>query len=1344
MQFSCIALITLLFSTLVCTHGSGQTYERHATPTSYVLKTGVLGGLVFDILQDQQGFMWFATEQGLFRYDGYEFKAYKTEPDNTNSLSSNVIDCLLEDDNGNLWVGTQNNGLNHLNLKTGQITRFQHQPYQENSIAHNRIQDLCQDIQGNIWIATDGGGVSKLDPKQLRFTNYQLENERIVSNHVHALHRDSAGTIWVGTYQGLLRYQASTDDFQHYDAIFRWDTTRNIISTIADFSKDQLILGTKKNGVFLFHKQTEQFQRLPQKFTRAWQEHTWSILQESPNRFWVGTQRGIMRFAKEKGTLHQTDESLFHPVDSNNIRALYRSRSGLIWFGTNQGVTLAAQNFSPFEKYFIHYSSVSAEDHPMGINALDLYADSLVWIGTDFNIFQFNLNTRQFLPPVHPIQKIWADTWIETIFTDSAGNIWISSIGNVDSQFELWRFSAKVQEVENWTHRCKSFYVGVTRDITEDNQGNLWFATWDGLVQYSSEQDTFFVYQKEEATQQGPISNQLQKVLWDVNNEKLWIGTSDAGLSCFDPNSQTFEHFQSNYSDTTSLIHNQVQDIFKGRSGQTWIATTAGLSLYLPDQQEFRSFYQSNGNNDFFSILDDTDGNLWLATRDAGLVYFHTEKEQFRTFQEIDGLQDDEFWQGVKFQATSGLLGFGGNRGFNILDPSRFRTNAYLPPVVLVDFLLFNQSLPVDSTILTQTINYTKHLTLRHDQDVFTIRYAALNFLHSEKNQYAYQLVGFDQDWQYVGNKREVTYTNLDPGNYTFRVKAANNDGLWNEQPTELQLTILSPWWASWWFYSLLILLIAGFTIWLYRFQLKRKLAQAEASRLKEIDRLRTKLYTNITHEFRTPLTIILGMADEIRSQAEPTLAQGLLHIRKSGQDLLNLVNQMLDLNRLEAGKMVIQYSQADIISFLHYLLQSFESLARQREIGLFFATDLEKLEMDFDPQQLQHVISNLLSNALKFTPAKGRIALFVQKLDTTNQLEIRISDTGVGIPAEHLPHIFERYYRADHPNAQFGMGIGLALAKQLVERMHGTISVNSQPSLGTTFTVLLPITQTAARTGVPKTTPTIVEPSLPFLSVPTAPTDAPLILVVEDDPEVQQYLHFCLAPHYQIEQALDGQQGWQKALELTPDFIISDVMMPEIDGFTLCNKLKTDQRTSHIPVILLTAKADAESRLTGLQRGADAYLAKPFDKQELLVRIEQLLELRRRLQAFYLKRFGITLDTVEKNLTSDEEQLFLEKIQENIDSNLENENFTVELLCREIGLSHSQLHRKMTALTGQSTQKFIRSIQLNKAKHFLSTTDLSISEIAYRSGFNDPAYFARIFKKAFQQTPRQFRKSHQ
>ena len=658
---------------------------------------------------------------------------------------------------------------------------------------------------------------------------------------------------------------------------------------------------------------------------------------------------------------------------------------------------------------------------------------------------------------------------------------------------------------------------------------------------------------------------------------------------------------------------------------------------------------------------------------------------------------------------------------------------------------------------------------LPYAQNFFSFTFSAIGFTQAHKIKFKYQLDGVDEDWIFPkDNRRYASYSQVWEGNYTLKIMAANNEGTWNPKPYTISVRILPPWYRSSWAYFSYALALVASVFSVYRFlknrwalKMEAEMKHAEALRMKELDAAKTRLYTNITHEFRTPLTLILGMAEQIRENPGHWYREGLSIISRNGKNLLRLVNQMLDLNKLESGVLPVQMVQSDIVAYLRYLLESFHSLAESKQIELLFNSNLPELSMDFDPDKIAAIVSNLLSNAIKFTPEEGSVELLVDtaKMEAGSSakdaLLLIFSDTGIGIPAEQMVHVFDRFYQVEDAKAakKEGTGIGLALTREMVKLLGGTIQLNSEIGKGTNFRVKLPISRNAATSevigselaeGIASGKIEIKTETTHPIASTTKEEEQPFLLLVEDNQDLIHFLQACLKYGYRLVIAHNGREGIEKAFELIPDLIVSDVMMPEMDGFELCRQLKQDSRTSHIPIMLLTARADLDSRLQGLEQGADAYLAKPFQKAELLLRIRKLLELRRQLQHHYLAQAGVKEEwLIEFPALAGQEKEFLDQVRSLLESHLAESEYSVPQLCQDLGMSKSQLHRKLTALTGMSANRFLRSVRLVKAQALLANSSLNISEVAYQSGFRDPDYFTRTFREAFGLSSRAYQRSH-
>jgi len=748
-------------------------------------------------------------------------------------------------------------------------------------------------------------------------------------------------------------------------------------------------------------------------------------------------------------------------------------------------------------------------------------------------------------------------------------------------------------------------------------------------------------------------------------------------------------------------------------------------------------------------VVEDAKGNPWIGTM-LGLQQLNIEMGTFTNFDVYDGLPGLEINQGCR--DLNGWLYFSTEGKVFRFHPDSLPVRDYSAPVYLMDFFLNYDPVVVGAadSILQKMLRYTSSITLPFNNNNFGLSFTMPVFYKPEETTYYYRLSPYQSDWQAAGTNRAIHYTNIDPGTYTFEVKSQTATGFWSTRNASIEIVILPPWYQTWWARTLWGLLAGAAFYFFYRQRLHRALEKADNRRLQELNALKTRLYTNITHEFRTPLTVIMGMVNNIKGHNEEKQL-----IKRNSKNLLRLVNQLLDMSKLDSGLLKVETVHADIIYYLKYLTESFFSMANEKQIQLSFSTELQELFMDFDEEKIQHIIYNLLSNALKFTPEGGTITLHVKDLQLLGKphLQIKISDTGTGIPPEDLPFIFNRFYQVENTKSTAhiysGTGIGLAITKELVELLGGHIVVESRINVGSDFLVFLPITQAAVTSQ--KVMDSVFLPSQATTRQDNIDATfhwmldeediaRPSLLIIEDNQDVIRYIESLLQKSFQIETASNGQEGIDKALASLPDIIISDVMMPQKDGYTVCQELKKDDRSSHIPIILLTAKATTEDRMEGLRGGADAYLVKPFNKEELFIRLEQLINLRKRLQQHYSSKEFLLTPEVNKPIHSPDE-IFLHKLIKTVRNRLDDTELSVDDLCQAANLSNMQVNRKLKALTGKTPSRFIRAMRLQKALELLQTTNLNISEIAYNLGFSDPNYFSRVFSEEFGYPPGSLRK---
>jgi signal transduction histidine kinase/DNA-binding response OmpR family regulator len=978
---------------------------------------------------------------------------------------------------------------------------------------------------------------------------------------------------------------------------------------------------------------------------------------------------------------------------------------------------------------------------------------------------------------------------VSVVYEDRAGTLWVGTFEEGLDRFD--RRSGTFTHYRYSSNNPKSLSSNAVEVLHEDNEGVLWVGTRNGLNAMDRGSGTFtrhFAFDRPEILQTDI------RVVFEIDSATLWLGFFN-GLWSFDKRTGIFKHL--------ALGRVGIQAILESRERFLWFASgPLDLTKFDPSTGNITKYT----DREFFptkelrSMLEDNRGNLWLGTS-RGLSKFDPRKETFRSYDAGDGLQVNEFIDRSAYKSRNGDMYFGGDNGFTVFHPDSIKDNQYITPVWITTLRVFNTIVRFAKPIMDLDT-----IEMAHNQNNISFEYVALNYMNAAKNQYKYKLGGFDKEWTNAGTVRIANYTNLDPGEYTFRVKGSNNDGLWNEVGDSLVVIIHPPWWATTWSYGVYIAVFGLVLYGIRRYEMNRlgwkhrmQLEHVQTDKLKEVDQMKSRFFANISHEFRTPLTLILGPIQKWKAKAEtgnsPDLqvgdfktpsqkpGEGFQPLTNTGelqkdlgmaerntQRLLRLINQLLDLSRIEAGGMKLQAAQGNIVPFVKGIAQSFQSSAGRRSIELNVEAESNEIEVYFDRDKMEKILTNLLSNAFKFTPAGGAVIVHISNPTSPpdrwragqipNQVLITIADTGIGIPADQMDKVFDRFYQVDasQTREQEGTGIGLALTKELVELHHGTIHVRGEVGKGTQFTVRLPLGRSHLKADEIIEAPQRLEPSKQSLeeSVPVEEhkvegavgspaseseglfTEKPIVLVVEDNADVRAYMKEYLIGSYQVEEAKDGAEGIEKAKEIIPDLIISDVMMPNKDGYELCKTLKLDEKTSHVPIILLTAKAGQENKIEGLETGADDYLTKPFDAKELLVRVKNLIDLRRKLR----ERFSVgqVLKPGEIAVTSIDDA-FLQKVKAAVERHISEEEFSVEELAQEVSMSRSQIFRKLTALTGQPPSDFIRYMRLHRAMDLLKKNAGTVSEIAYTVGFNSVTYFTKCFHQQFNVLPSEVRK---
>lgn len=1348
---------------------------------------GLSQNQVFCIYQDKKGLLWFGTQDGLNLYDGYSFRIFRHQPGNENSLLDYAVNTICESDTGIFWIGTRE-GMSRFDLRTGKFIHYTHNPDSANSLVNNIVWFIKEDSEKNLWIATRNG-LSKFNPFTNEFENfrYSPSDNTISHNFVFPIVEDNNKNIWIGGRGGLDRYNLKQQKFFNYKLHPENSDDVSLNGILSLFIKDDILWIGSYSGFYStkLNKINDEdkivFQKHGLSNTDQYSSHILysvrSIFAGKDETIWLGTfGSGLFQYFPKTGrTIQYNKTNKPGSLSDDYLLSLFEDRHNVLWIGTSSA-GLNKYNRSS-ERFKVITISNTDRSENTGVSALLEDQSGNLWVGTVEGSIIKVTNQVSDSPSIRFLntdknQVISASsTEIRTFLQDRNGNIWAGSFGM--GIYIVNPISGKVKRMQKEPNNKNSLANDFVHSIYESSDGMIWIGCGAGGLNKFNPKDNSFTHYLNDPQNKKSISTNEVTAICEDKHGLIWAGTSTGGLNKLNPATGEFERFVHEVSDINTISSNRIICLYIDKKSNLWIGTFGGgLNKWNPDSNSFEHYTTENGlpSNIICSILEDSSGNLWIST-DKGVSIFKVELNSFKNYDYNDGLQGNEFLQNAGYKnKNNNYIYFGGVNGISFFNPNELNTSSKLSDVAFTDFKIFNRSvLPDEKSPLHTNILYADEVVLSYDQNFFTIEFASLDFNNSDKNQYAYKLEGFNKDWINTGSQRSATYTNLDPGEYIFHVKATNSDGIWNEEGASIKVILRPPWWQTWWAYILYAFAFVGILYGARQFELNRvnlrnqlELKHFEAQKLQEVDQMKSHFFANISHEFRTPLTLILGMLDRFHKKtSEPKDKNDLMVMKNNADRLLHLINQILELSRLEAGSERLQTIKTDIIKFVRRIIVSFLSLAEQKKLsikfnGIPFNQTIQENEIFIyiDREKIETVIYNLLGNAIKFSPQGEEINISLNK--TNNFLEIIVTNTGISIPEEKLANVFDRFFQVDDSETRSfeGTGIGLALAKELVELHSGEIAAYSSnyERDETTFVVRLPWGRTHLKddevielpSELPEVEQKLIEDQLFKAPIEvmsdskSLKSDSNILLIVEDHEELRRFIREQLEDDFVILEAEDGIKGFATAEEIIPDLIISDVMMPKMDGYELCKAIKTNEKTNHIPVILLTAKAASENKLEGLETGADDYLIKPFNPEELKLRVKNLIKTRQQLREKFRTKMVVKPNDV---VVPSSQKIFLEKLTSIIESHIEDDKFSIEILCDKIGMSRAQLHRKIKAITNQSTTEFIRSFRLQRAANLLRQDSGNIAEIAYKVGFNSQAYFTKSFQEEFGCSPMEYKK---
>ncbi|HPM31593.1 MAG TPA: two-component regulator propeller domain-containing protein [Chryseolinea sp.] len=1366
-----------IFLWIVISFALGQAYAQNVQYK--FLKLDVNKGLSHNqpncFLKDRKGFIWIGTNSGLNRFDGYGVKVFMNDPRDTSSISISHTSSLAEGPDGRIWAGSSaSNGGNFTNVynpETESFTRNTRNILKQYGIPDGSISNIIKDSKGLFWFIHSSQGVFRYNPqekKSISVPYVSADSTSMASNQIASFVEDRDGNFWMILKNGSIKKIDGKTLLVTYRNNYLKDWFNNELleyKITTDRDGDIWVCPTTTNdGIFYFDLTNHVTHHIHEK-SEGWRLNkniVRNIVEDNQGMIWVGTDHGginVIDKKKKSVTYILTNAEDNRSLSQNSITSLYKDYEGIIWVGTyKKGACYYHENIVRFP-LFRHEDKLSTVGlHFDDMNRFAEDDKGNLWLGTNggglvYFDRQNNTYKQYHHNPADP--NSLSNDVIVSMCIDSDKVLWVGTYYGGLNSFDGKKFTRYKHNPNDST----SIADDNIWELFEDKEGKLWIGTlYNGVDVLDRKTKKIKHYPFGRAN--SVHSNYISEIKEDAKGN-MWIGTG-WGFDVFDKKTEQFTHYLNQNNDPHGLSSNSILCFLHDSRGRIWIGTFEGLNLFDPQKNTYTTFYEKDGlpHNTILTLLEDNNGNLWMSTPNgiSNLVISRKETDggftfQFKNYDESDGLQGRQFNENAALKTRSGELIFGGASGFNIFRPEKIVANKSIPQTVLSDFQLFNKSVGIGEiiggrTILSKSITETKEIILPPVANVISIEFASLNFFRPDKSSYVYMLEGFNKYWTAAdGKSRKITYTNLDPGSYTFRVKSSNSDGVWSDNEVVLKIVILPPFWKTRTAFILYILLILGALllsrkILVTRERLKYKIAheRQEAQRMHELDVMKMRFFTNVSHEFRTPLTLILTPLEKmLKADSEPPQPGQLQLIHRNAKRLLNLVNQLLDFRKLEVQEIKLNLSEGDIIAFIRETVYSFSDLSEKKNIQLDYTSSVATLETTFDQDKVEKIMFNLLSNAFKFTPEYGAVSVSINEVGTTNEraLEIQVKDTGIGIPLNKQEKIFERFFQNDLPSSVInqGSGIGLSITKEFVRLQEGTIEVKSEVGHGSCFTVVLPIKH------VLNVESRLVDESP--LSVDVLPNDIhsdnadlakiPTLLLVEDNEDFRFYLKDNLRFQYHIIEAKDGVEGWSKALAALPDLIVSDIMMPRMNGLELCKKVKSDTRVSHVPVILLTARTAEEQKLEGFESGADDYVTKPFNFEILQSRIKNLIHKRELFQKDFRRQIEIKGSDVV--ITSMDEKLIQKAIQY-VEEKIGDADFSVEDLSHELAMSRVHLYKKLLALTGKSPLEFIRSLRLQRAAQLLSGSQLTVAEVAYQVGFNNPKYFAKYFKEEFGMLP--------
>ncbi|MFD1001691.1 two-component regulator propeller domain-containing protein [Ohtaekwangia kribbensis] len=1317
--------------------------------------------------KDSRGFMWFGLADGLIRYDGTNAYRYEHNPLDKASLCHNSINVIVEDDRQRLWIGTAF-GLCIYDPEKDHFVNVDSLPSNKNHLNNSFITALSFDLKRRLWIGTHGGGVNIYDPEAHIFMYLHdpaVGKASSPRNYINSMLRVDDQML-CATKGGLKLFN-----------------TTKTISVPLTFAGEGLpirqltqLVPDKAGNIWVTSVNGEIFKLVPangyytvnqifsgsQKFGASWNNIVALNIDRKGNLWISGEHAGLNYLNTTSGALTQylAEEGNPTVLPTNSIRSVYIDDTGLTWIGTfDRGAYLIDSQAGKFNPVYSSATDLAGkrvkcftEDH-----------QGNVWLGIEgVGLARIDSRTRT-LQKCTSINQRLTNKFLTALICDRNGNLWIGTGGHGVSKLNL-----NTQELTSYFLQSGGFGENKASCLYEDKRGIIWAGSAGSGLFYFDEIGKRFVVLSEQMKPNYITRTSYVSSVAEDSDGILWIGTMYGlyALTKEHDHAYIYQWFIQT-EESGSLSSSAIQSLYEDHKKNLWIGTTDnGLNVKVSGEDKFKHYGKADGlaSNTIRAILADASGNLWVSAN-TGLSKYDQHTRRFINYSRKDGLSSNDFYPSACLRSSTGQLFFGNNNGFNAFYPDSIRNTGGKPKVYLADIKINNQAVAigVPGSPITRHISLTSDIALSYEQRSFIIDFAAIQFGPSARQNYAYKLEGFDTDWHYTGTNHQATYTNLDPGHYTFLAKASQSDGTWNEVPTQLEITIRQAPWKTAWAICLYIMLIAAMIFFaikirIDRVSMKNQLALERLAREQEheLSESKTQFFTNISHEFRTPLSLILMPLESLISsqQVSSSVKERVNTAYKNANKMMSLVNELMDFNKIESGSLKLNPRHGELIEFITSVASLFRDIADKRNITFSVRTQLTSLKGWFDRDKLERMLVNVLSNAFKFTADGGQITVIVnanftsvsQTIPAARCLELVIVDNGIGMSSEELPRIFDKFYQAKSASkvTNPGTGIGLSLTRALVALHRGTITAESLPDKETKFIITLPIDcavyDVVASEEMPEDVVGSPEESVTksrhFAAVDAGSKDQYEVLVVEDNEELREYIAAELGQEFKVWQARNGQEGAHMAIEKTPDLIISDILMSQKSGIELCREMKSNIKTSHIPFILLTARATVEDQITGIESGADVYITKPFSVRFLLTHVRNLIESRQKLYS----HFSQDVYLMPSKVTGNEiDQAFLQRAVDYIVEHIQDAQLGVDSIAELFSLSRVQVYRKIKALTGKTAVEFIRTVRLKQALKLMETKQYTLSEIAYLTGFNSASYFTRSFKDEYGKAPSEY-----